>query len=678
MFDRRLINLFLFVVPELVLLTGVVILWFICGARTPLLIDLVPYMLLFLLLFRLGIFIFVSANISKRVETIRDTLDEFKRGRFLTRKKLEGNDELTRILREIRIAGRYVDNLLNSQRREIEKFNEFYNNMVFSMSSYFIVLDENEKVKFANEGFLKKFDFTLDELVGRKIEDIFYFVNARIRGALQRTIVQGETVVLEKIHLLSLKKISIIADVKISSVIVQGRRQIIAIIDDVTNTLRKDYQLSLMSQISRSIHSDKEIDTLLQAILTGVTSGSGLGFNRAMLFLADGEEKFLTGRMAVGPDSFEEAIEIWNAVTMNGGEGISRDEENQRGTRLLESVRNSSFNLSEENVFTFAFRRKEHIQVIDAWNDPQVTSEIREMLDVKEFIVVPLVAVGRPIGILVADNKFNQIPIMKDTIELLMVFASQAALSIESYRNMESTKKDMYRMEQRQEAIVESEKMAAVGRIAAHIAHEIRNPLVTMGGYARRIMQLSKDTRQEEKITDSARIILKESERLEKTLSNVMDFTRPSRQIMEFNSITDIVRDTVELLHNLFMERKIDIELDLNKKVPLVKSDFNQLKQVVLNLLQNSIDAMGKGGVIWIKTDYDESNVYISLEDTGPGIDQPDPSVVFEPFFTTKTTGVGLGLANVKKIIGDHYGDITVENRSEGGARFVITLPVPA
>jgi len=245
----------------------------------------------------------------------------------------------------------------------------------------------------------------------------------------------------------------------------------------------------------------------------------------------------------------------------------------------------------------------------------------------------------------------------------------------------------MEKISEKQEAIVESEKMAAVGRIASHIAHEIRNPLVTMGGYARRIALFSNlnstksgsknFTNNKENINKSAQIILRESERLEKILSNVMDFTRPAKYLLEFNSMNEVIDDTFDLLKNLFLEKKINVIKSLDENLPLVKSDFNQMKQVILNLVQNSVDATPVNGIIEVVTRGFEKNVVIKIKDTGSGIDAEDPNTIFEPFFTTKVTGVGLGLATVKKIIKDHRGEIKVRNREDDGVEFLINIPLP-
>ena len=637
---------------------------------------------IFLLLIIRAILFFLSSWFvyRRRINMIKGVVADLKKGKFAqTYREVKVDNELDEILKELMIAERHLDNIMSAQKNDIDNFIELYNSIIFSISSYFIVLGDDDQVLFANDGFYKKFQFQRDEIYNKKIEDIFYFVNARLKSGISLVRQTGKTSVLEKTHLLTLNKVSIIADIKISKIVIKNASQIIIIVDDVTKKLRSDYQISLMSQISESIQKDDEVERVLFTILTGVTSGSGLGFNRAMLFLV--EDEYLVGKMAVGPDSFEEAIEIWTAASTSSAESSFddiRSAEMKAGVNLLKRVLSTRYSLKDDNIFTRVLANRESIHVGDSWNDDRVSHELRELMDVKEFIISPLVVVNKGIGLIVADNKFNNAPIAKENIELLSIFASQAAMSIESYSNLDMVRGEMHKLAERQEGIVESEKLAAVGRIAAHMAHEIRNPLVTMGGYARRIMQLPKDkSKISRKIDTSAEIILKECERLEKTLSNVMDFSRPSKFIKEFNNINDVILDTISLLKNLFQEKKVEVDLNLSKELPLVKSDFNQMKQVMLNLLQNSLDATPVGGKISVRTGSDGDVIDVSINDNGSGIDEEDPNIVFEPFYSTKVTGVGLGLAIVKKIIKDHDGTIRAINREEGGAEFIVRLPIP-
>jgi signal transduction histidine kinase len=290
-----------------------------------------------------------------------------------------------------------------------------------------------------------------------------------------------------------------------------------------------------------------------------------------------------------------------------------------------------------------------------------------------------MISFQKTIGIIVADNKYNMTGISMQSIDLLSIFSFQSAFLIESYLNLIEVRKEMKKIEERQEAIIESEKMAAVGRIASHIAHEIRNPLVTMGGYSKRILKYTSENMLDiKKVIKSADIILKESERLETILSNVMDFTKPSKYIKEFNDVNHIIRDTYRLLKNVLLEKNIKVNMNLSENLPNVKSDFNQMKQVFLNLFQNAIEATPSGGDLTIITEPEKSYVVIRIIDSGTGIKADDPELIFEPFFTTKITGVGLGLANVKKIIMDHRGKITALNNEDGGAEFIIRLPIPS
>ncbi|OHD68262.1 MAG: hypothetical protein A2W19_16825 [Spirochaetes bacterium RBG_16_49_21] len=645
--------------------------------------DILDYLIGIVVVFIIarGLLFFIGSAFfyRRKINAIREVIAEFKKGKFIQPNSIPVvYNEFDEILKELITVGRHLESIVSSQKKEIDSFIELYNGIIFSMTSYFIVLGEDERVLFANDGFYKKFQFQRDEIYNKKIDDIFYFVNARLKGGIAQVKLSGKTVVLEKTHLLTLNKVSIIADIKISNIVVKESNQIIIIIDDVTKKLRNDYQISLMSQISESIQKDDEIERVLFTILTGVTSGAGLGFNRAMLFLV--EDAYLAGKMAVGPDSFEEAIEIWTAASsdVRSATEIVPDEI-KAGINLFNRVLNARYSLiKNSSIFIRSVMKKETIHVYDMWHDDRVNQDIRELMDVKEFLIVPLIVVNRAIGLIVADNKFNNAPIGKESSELLSIFAAQAAMSIESYTNLDTLRNEMQKLSERQEAIVESEKFAAVGRIAAHMAHEIRNPLVTMGGYARRIMQLPKEkSKTSKKIDDSAEIILKECERLEKTLSNVMDFSRPSKFIKEFNNMNDIISDTVSLLKNTFQEKKLKVELDFGTDIPLVKSDFNQMKQVMLNLLQNSIDATPTGGSISVKTESDGDAICIILRDTGCGFAEEDPNAVFEPFYSTKVSGVGLGLAIVKKIIKDHDGSIKARNRNRGGAEFAIRLPIP-
>ena len=624
--------------------------------------------------YRVGFFLW------NNLRNLRQIINEFKKGKFvLNESDIVVSDKISLVLRELLTVGKQFDSIVTSQSDELKKFHEIYSHIICSINSHFVVIDRDENVIYANEGFCKKFNVEADRVIGKGLNSLFYFVNTRLKMGISQVMKErgSDSVVLKNVHLMSIHRKSIISDLKISYMTVNGEPQVVIIIDDITDRFSKDYHASILTHLSETMGEEAETETTFYNILVGVTSGSGLGFNRAMLFMVNDE--ILEGKMAVGPDSFDEAIEIWNSLSSTDTDlTVQYPIEIKRGN-LLKKVQNYSSSLNDNNIFNWALKNKERVYVKNAWNDNRLDDDIRKFMEVDEFVVMPMISFNKVIGIIVADNKYNMTGISSQSIDLLSIFSFQAAFLIENYLNLIEVKKEMKKLEERQDAIVESEKMAAVGRIASHIAHEIRNPLVTMGGYAKRILKHSSEGSPDlKKISKSADIILKESERLEKILSNVMDFTKPSKYIKEFNDINHIIRDTYRLLKNVLLEKNIKVKMDLDETLPNVKSDFNQMKQVLLNLFQNAIDATPAGGSIHILTESDEAYIFVRFIDTGSGIAADNPDVIFEPFFTTKITGVGLGLANVKKIIKDHRGKIWAFNREEGGAEFVIKIPLPA
>jgi PAS domain S-box-containing protein len=665
----------------LLFISDIIVIGYICICKTLINIpDYINYIIFLLIIIKnTAVLYYFRYSPINKLNYIKDILSEYKKGKFLYQKNnIIGKDPLDNISKEIITVGKYIDNTISKLKNETKSLRELYNNIVFSITSYLIILNKNKGIIFANDTFCKKFQLELDEITGKTIEDIFLFVAQNLKNSIEQIDDSEHSAILEKIHLLSKNWTSVIADIKISRIIAQGEEQIVLIIDDITSKCRKDYQINLISQVTGSIQRDEEIHRILYTILYGITSGAGLGFNRAMLFLLDQKKKYLSGEIAVGPDSMEEAIEIWNSMPQGGIDmadlASTFNNPERKGSKLLEKVINTKFDLESDNIFVKSFKTQENIHIYNSWNDPSVNDFIRNLMDVSEFVVIPLLIENRAIGIIVADNKFNQVPIGNDHIELLSIFAVQASLLIDSYHNVSTLKKEMDKIMHKQEAIIESEKLAAIGRISSHIAHEIRNPLVTMGGYARRIKQIADDN---EKIVKAADVILKESVRLENILSNVMDLTKPQTLIKSLNNINDIILDTMDLLKNVFFEKKIHITTKLSSDIPLVNSDSNQIKQVILNLIQNAIDATPSGGDVEICTEIDNinENVIIIIRDTGVGIENKNLDNIFEPFFTTKITGVGLGLAIVYKIIKDHKGEIIVKNRETKGAEFIITLP---
>lgn len=631
------------------------------------------------------VILFVRISFIPKISAIKNITANFKRGHYL----VYGQDEaktniLSQIIQNLVITGKNINDYINTQQQEMDGFYGMYDKLVMDTMAGVVILDENEGILYANRNFLQYFKLENEYIRGYNINSFFHSTNQEFRKKIDWIKSGGNYVENMQIQIVSLNKVKITANVKIFPIAFNGKRHMVFVFENIHSEVSASYDAPAIKSITESLRDGGIERQVFSTLMTGITSGKGLGFNRVMLFLFNEKENVLAGRMAIGPNSYEEAIKIWSSLTggeqAGAGTGIveSKPPEN---SEFVRRVLNASFPMDEDSLFVRAFKKNKPVHIYNSAEDPTVDSAVRQLMDVREFVAVPISIMNRNIGVIAADNKFNNAPISEYNITLLEMFATQAALSLESYDNLTAIEKEVDRLVNRQDAIVESEKLAAIGRIAAHIAHEIRNPLVTMGGHSRRI---SKDAARltrapadlTARIAKASEIILEESERLEKILANVMDFTRPFRYIKELNDINDVVDGTVNLFKNLLLERQVSISIEKTENLPKVKMDFNQMKQVMLNLIQNSIDAMTDGGSLFVRTWLENSAVCISIGDTGAGFAESDIPRLFEPFFTTKVSGIGLGLANVKKIIVDHGGSIKASPRPGGGALFEIKMPV--
>ncbi len=222
-------------------------------------------------------------------------------------------------------------------------------------------------------------------------------------------------------------------------------------------------------------------------------------------------------------------------------------------------------------------------------------------------------------------------------------------------------------------AIREQEKMsqlAATGELAATLAHEIKNPLNAIGGAADYIGKNSRGALIKEFIS----VISGEVGRINKLTTTLLGFAKPIRPDPQANDLNKLLQDALYLLEQETTESKVTIQTDLGGHLPLVNCDFNQIKQVVINLLINATDAVGPNGTIKITTRNDRDNIYLAVIDDGPGIPEKNLKKIFNPFFTTKTRGTGLGLAISRKIANENNGDLTVSSVMGSGSTFTLRL----
>lgn len=258
---------------------------------------------------------------------------------------------------------------------------------------------------------------------------------------------------------------------------------------------------------------------------------------------------------------------------------------------------------------------------------------------------------------------------------------------LESYISISKENKFLYKeLEEKNEAqqitedrLVQSAKLAAVGEMAAGVAHELNNPLTTVSGFAELILEsMPKDSSDYEDMT----LVLKEARRARSVVRRLLDFSRQDEILRTDSDINEIVSTVLALVHHIAQLNDVKISVALWNDIPMIRLEKNQIQQVFLNLIHNAIQAMPNGGDLVIETQVNSKEnktwVTITIKDNGIGIGKKDLDRIFKPFFTTKISGegTGLGLSISYRIVVDHGGYIDVDSKPGLGTTFAVWLPV--
>jgi two-component system sensor histidine kinase HydH len=395
-----------------------------------------------------------------------------------------------------------------------------------------------------------------------------------------------------------------------------------------------------------------DIDEILKLALEGLTKN--IGFDRARLYMVNEKTNTLECKMAVGID--EEKIK---------GITLRLDPEDSVAARSI-------------------FEKKPFI-ISDAKQDPRINPFLREKFDLHSLLVVPLLAKEKALGTIAADFAEPNKNITREILESVMAFAQQAGLAIHNafmYQELKAFSRQMEEKIQKTTAdlrkteaqLIRSEKLAALGQLAAGIAHEIRNPLTSINIL---IHSLTEKLSTKNSRWEDLKVIEEEILRINEIVNQFLRFAKPASPLFEKADLVPIFEDTLQLLRPQIERERISVQKEF-KPLPLITVDQEQIKQVILNLLINAIQAMPKEGRLGLSARVSKQGRWIELtiQDSGIGIPPEDIDKLFDPFFSTKEGGIGLGLSIAHRIVDQHHGKIEVESNPGKGTRFTISLPI--
>jgi two-component system NtrC family sensor kinase len=405
-------------------------------------------------------------------------------------------------------------------------------------------------------------------------------------------------------------------------------------------TRNKTRQLAALNELSRLVVSTLDLEEVLRLAMRGINKI--IKVEAACLLLLDETTNELVLRVSLhGPRNL-------GPLKLEVGQGIAG----------------------------WVVKEGEALLVPDVTDEPRYDSLLSERLGIecRSVLSVPLVIRDHVIGAIELmnsmDGKFTD-----DDLELLGSMATTVAIAVENARLYTELSEFTRELEKSQDQLIRAEKLAATGKIAASLAHEINNPLQAIHNCLHLVIH--KSSLGQDKRLEYLSMAQEEVERLIDLVQRMLDFYRPSKETVTPVDIEALLDDVLSLAAKRLQHARVMVHRDATSPLPLVDGVSNLLKQVFLNIIINAVEAMPSGGDLYIETTRDErrQEVSISFTDAGEGIPVAELANIFDPFFTTKPKGTGLGLSVSHGIIERHGGRIDVRSDVGKGSTFTVRLP---
>jgi signal transduction histidine kinase len=444
-------------------------------------------------------------------------------------------------------------------------------------------------------------------------------------------------------------------------------------------------QLTSMKEIVDILYESLSTQEVIYMILVAVTSQLGFGFNRAFYLEVRGDR--LRGKIGIGPSSIEDAHRIWgrlaslNLPTLRAlYQDLTRNGK-PPDPQTQETAAAMDFPLhSPASALLGAIERGKPSLITSAQAGSQVDAKLFDLLRTDAVAAVPLYVRQSLAGMLIADNFITRKPITDHDLNVLKTFSGYAGVALERSQLYDELRQSVAKLQAANEVLkshqlklLQAEKLSAIGELAACVSHEIRNPLVAIGGLARSLL---KDESIGAEHQESLQLIASEVARLEKFLRETLDFVKPEVMGTKPMDIRLEVEGCLVPFRKELEEQSIEIERGLGDDPLICPIDPDLLRRALSNLIKNSIESAGKGGRIHLACSRNGYSAEIEVADSGPGIPPELHSRAFEPFFTTKPEGTGLGLAIALQSIRSLGGQISLQAGERFKTIFKIILPL--
>ncbi len=468
-------------------------------------------------------------------------------------------------------------------------------------------------------------------------------------------------------------------------------KEVWGIVEDCTSSDREAadpnnvrQQLRILSEVAAALSSSFELRQILKIILTGATASQGLSFNRAFLFLYDEEADKLHGHMAIGPSSAEEAGRIWkrlDSMRLSLSELLdAHQSEAGSGTDALTSlIADLHVDLNGDSLISSACKSGTWINLEKVEEIDSTTTTFVERLGTPRIALVPMVSKGNLMGLLAADNYITQQPISDDAVQLLQVLANQAAVAMEraklydaEHERVEQLERMNLQLAESQDQIIKIEKMSVIGELTSAVAHELRNPLTIVGGFANLLLKSNLSDEQREYLN----IISSEIKRTESVVDHVLDFSRASKNENRPIELSGLVERSLELLLGRLRQRNVEMSLSLAHDKLMVHGNPDQLSHAVYQILKLVAEDVIPPGTAEVRTERKDKRACVLVKIFCPDDSKEKTIKALKQIFSDNKASQRLTVLVAVETIKYHSGEFGLAVGNDSLPYLYIELPL--